>query len=89
MWIYEGSMRPLFCAVQFRQARVFGLIHGIIWKNAIANERESSGNTLLHVAGMLPPSTQLHNISGAALQMQRELQWFMVSQLLITILDSS
>ncbi|KAL5572865.1 hypothetical protein UlMin_022462 [Ulmus minor] len=31
------------------------------------------GNTILHLAAMLQPSSQ---ISGAALQMQRELQWF-------------
>ncbi|XP_007221377.2 ankyrin repeat-containing protein NPR4 [Prunus persica] len=31
---------------------------------------------MLHVAGMLSPLAKLDNISGAALQMQRELQWF-------------
>ncbi|KAL6327780.1 hypothetical protein AAG906_025608 [Vitis piasezkii] len=34
------------------------------------------GNTMLHLAAMLAPSDQLDGISGAALQMQRELQWF-------------
>ena len=75
--------------LSFAKPEFFSLIHGMIWKNALSNWIDSNGNTLLHMAGLLAPSTQLHHISGAALQMQRELQWFMVSQLVITILDSS
>ncbi|CAL9014026.1 unnamed protein product [Prunus brigantina] len=33
-------------------------------------------NTLLHAAASLSPVAQLNHIQGAALQMQRELQWF-------------
>ncbi|CAB4268877.1 unnamed protein product [Prunus armeniaca] len=36
----------------------------------------SDNNCALHVAGMLSPLARLDNISGAALKMQRELQWF-------------
>ncbi|KAJ9550920.1 hypothetical protein OSB04_014965 [Centaurea solstitialis] len=35
-----------------------------------------SGNNMLHVAGKLAPSYELKRITGAALQLQRELQWF-------------
>ncbi|XP_007221395.2 ankyrin repeat-containing protein ITN1 isoform X2 [Prunus persica] len=35
-----------------------------------------SKNCALHVAGILSPLAKLDNISGAALQMQREVQWF-------------
>ncbi|KAI3950172.1 hypothetical protein MKW92_044486 [Papaver armeniacum] len=34
------------------------------------------GNTVLHYAAKLAPSDHLNSISGAYLQMQRELQWF-------------
>ncbi|KAJ0080960.1 hypothetical protein Patl1_12165 [Pistacia atlantica] len=34
------------------------------------------GNNILHFAGKLAPPYQLSRIPGAALQMQRELQWF-------------
>ncbi|KAF6139442.1 hypothetical protein GIB67_026284, partial [Kingdonia uniflora] len=33
-------------------------------------------NTILHLAAKLAPVSQLNLVSGAALQMQRELQWF-------------
>ncbi|KAJ4824940.1 hypothetical protein Tsubulata_050184, partial [Turnera subulata] len=40
------------------------------------NIQDYDGNNMLHWAGMPPPPEQLARISGAALQMQRELQWF-------------
>ena len=66
-------------AVQYRRAKIFGLIYGFNMKSALAGASDSSyGNTLLHMAGMSAPSTSLDRIAGAALQMQRELQWFKV-----------
>ncbi|KAL8508762.1 hypothetical protein ACS0TY_016109 [Phlomoides rotata] len=38
--------------------------------------RDSSGNTVLHLVAKLAPPHKLNLVSGAALQMQRELQWF-------------
>ncbi|KAG6678534.1 hypothetical protein I3842_14G085500 [Carya illinoinensis] len=35
-----------------------------------------NGNSVLHMAGMMEHSTRVNQIPGAALQMQRELQWF-------------
>jgi len=40
-------------------------------------------NNLLHLAGKLAPIDKLNLVSGAALQMQRELQWFEVNLFLI------
>ncbi|KAG2675781.1 hypothetical protein I3843_12G023100 [Carya illinoinensis] len=34
------------------------------------------GNNILHMAGIIEHSTRVNEIPGAALQMQRELQWF-------------
>ncbi|PON82513.1 Ankyrin repeat-containing protein [Trema orientale] len=63
-------------AIEFRQPKIFSLIHGFASKQAMATETDNSGNNMLHVAGLLAPSNQLNRIQGAALQMQRELQWF-------------
>lgn len=38
-------------------------------------------NNLLHLAGQLAPTDKLNKVTGAALQMQRELQWFQVKML--------
>ena len=66
-------------AVQNRRAKIFGLIYGSNMKIALASASDSTNcNTLLHIAGMSAPSTSLDHIAGAALQMQRELQWFKV-----------
>ncbi|KAJ9558172.1 hypothetical protein OSB04_012786 [Centaurea solstitialis] len=37
---------------------------------------DKDGNNLLHLAAQIAPIHKLHIVSGAALQMQRELQWF-------------
>ncbi|KAJ0715058.1 putative PGG domain-containing protein [Helianthus annuus] len=37
---------------------------------------DKDGNNLLHLAGQLAPAYKLNMVTGAALQMQRELQWF-------------
>ncbi|KAI3947121.1 hypothetical protein MKW92_000194 [Papaver armeniacum] len=42
----------------------------------LASWRVESNNNILHLAAKLAPSSQLHTVSGAALQMQRDLQWF-------------
>ncbi|KAI3882723.1 hypothetical protein MKW92_042505 [Papaver armeniacum] len=34
------------------------------------------GNSILHYAAIIAPARQLYSVSGAAFQMQRELQWF-------------
>ncbi|XP_062089049.1 uncharacterized protein LOC133795611 [Humulus lupulus] len=63
-------------AIEFRQPKIFSLLHGFGSKQAMATETDNSGNNMLHMAGLLAPPSQLNKIQGAALQMQRELQWF-------------
>jgi hypothetical protein len=43
---------------------------------------DKKGNTMLHMAGMTGASIQINRIPGAALHMQRELQWFKVISLI-------
>ncbi|KAF7129902.1 hypothetical protein RHSIM_Rhsim10G0149800 [Rhododendron simsii] len=64
-------------AIVLRQEKIFSLIHGLgIMKSIMACERDVFSNNFLHLAAKLSPPSQLERVSGAALQMQRELQWF-------------
>ena len=87
VWSHDAKSRNIFAvAVQYRRAKIFSLIYRLNIKNALASSVDSTGNNLLHMAGMLAPSTSLDRIAGAALQMQRELQWFQVVSLTISFL---
>ncbi|KAJ0745298.1 putative PGG domain-containing protein [Helianthus annuus] len=53
------------------------LVHGITHDKYLHNVSvDRDGNNLLHLAGQLAPTNKLNKVTGAALQMQRELQWF-------------
>ncbi|KAH9684923.1 ANK REP REGION domain-containing protein [Citrus sinensis] len=60
-------------AVLHRREKVFNLIQGVNFTTFLFSSRDKSGNNILHLAGRLVPSSE---VAGAALQMQRELQWF-------------
>jgi hypothetical protein len=81
----EDGRNIFFLAVLHRQAKIFSLIYGLDEKNVLSNTRDKYGNQILHMAGMSATSTQLNRIPGAALQMQRELQWYKVSSLSLYI----
>ncbi|XP_028792354.1 uncharacterized protein LOC114748164 [Neltuma alba] len=69
------NWNTFFCAIEYRQAGVFSLIHEYRFNNLMASIVGPSGGCMLHVAARLVPSNrQLHR--GAALQMQSEMQWF-------------
>ncbi|KAG7995165.1 hypothetical protein I3843_01G094800 [Carya illinoinensis] len=77
LWTFDSNSRNIFSyAVLCRQAKIFSLIYGLDVKSNMVYERDNSGNNILHMAGMAPVSIMLDRIPGAALQMQRELQWF-------------
>ncbi|CAH1448921.1 unnamed protein product [Lactuca virosa] len=64
-------------AVISRSEKVYNLLYQMSeHKNVYRTMRDSSGNNLLHLAARLAPTNKLNLISGAALQIQRELQWF-------------
>ena len=87
VWSNDGKSKNIFSvAVQYRQAKIFSLIYGLDMKKTLVDSVDSIyRNNLLHMAGMLAPSTSLNDIPGAALQMQRELQWFKVLSLSLSI----
>uniref|UniRef100_A0A6N2LPU8 PGG domain-containing protein n=1 Tax=Salix viminalis TaxID=40686 RepID=A0A6N2LPU8_SALVM len=74
----DDNSRNLFLSsIAFRHEKVFNLLYALQESRAtIVSRKDSSVNTLLHLAAKLSPPSQLARISGAALQMQRELQWY-------------
>ena len=87
VWSHDAKSRHIFMiAVQYRRAKIFSLIYSLSIKNVLACSLDSTGNNLLHMAGMSAPSTSVDHIAGAALQMQRELQWFKVISLTFNFL---
>ena len=67
-------------AICQRREQVYNLVYQIgSYKTFIANyvDVETKENAL-HIVAKLAPPQRLININGAALQMQRELQWFKV-----------
>ncbi|KAJ6413764.1 hypothetical protein OIU84_006550 [Salix udensis] len=66
----------LYATLQ-RQEKIFSLIYKMgAKKNSMATSWDRFHNNILHQAAILAPSSQLDRVSGAALQMQRELQWY-------------
>lgn len=60
--------------------KVFNLMYQTTnHRNYYCSQIDSSGNSILHLAASLAPPHKLNLVSGAALQMQRELQWFKVN----------
>ncbi|XP_022892458.1 uncharacterized protein LOC111407290 isoform X2 [Olea europaea var. sylvestris] len=78
IWTVDKDFYSIFhVAVIYRQEEVFNLIYstGAI-KDLLMLRKDKFGNNVLQLAAKLPPSSRLNSVSGAALQMQRELQWF-------------
>ncbi|KAG7946591.1 hypothetical protein I3843_14G047200 [Carya illinoinensis] len=80
LWICDATTdtRKMFhCAVVYRQHRIFSLAYNLKKKNYLLNAVDkSTNNMMLHLAGTLPKYSPIDHIRGAALQMQREVQWF-------------
>ncbi|KAI9187520.1 hypothetical protein LWI28_029005 [Acer negundo] len=63
-------------AIEYRQAKIFNLIKEMPAIALQLNLGIQESGTTLHLVAKLAPSSQLLSVSGSALQMQRELQWF-------------
>ncbi|XP_021817827.1 uncharacterized protein LOC110759980 [Prunus avium] len=75
--IDENGKSLLQFAIECRQEKVYFLLYelsGVL--PSLLAVTDKLNNTLLHSAASLSPLAQLNHIQGAALQMQRELQWF-------------
>ncbi|KAI3973745.1 hypothetical protein MKX01_031165, partial [Papaver californicum] len=63
-------------AVFSRQEKILCLLVEMGLQNQSNTIYDKHKNNILHCAGSWKPSSQLDKVSGAALQMQREIQWF-------------
>ncbi|KAK9268250.1 hypothetical protein L1049_010693 [Liquidambar formosana] len=75
--VNDQSLFLFQVAIEHRREKIFSLLRentsrSMTW----ASWKVESENTILHLAAKLPPSSQLKCVSGSALQIQRELQWF-------------
>nr|XP_048325520.1 ankyrin repeat-containing protein ITN1-like [Ziziphus jujuba var. spinosa]XP_048325521.1 ankyrin repeat-containing protein ITN1-like [Ziziphus jujuba var. spinosa] len=78
LWVKDTERGTIFhVAVENRHEDIFNLLFelGAI-KDFIAKHIPSNDNNLLHFAAKLPPQKKLNTVSGAALQMHRELLWY-------------
>nr|XP_027075250.1 uncharacterized protein LOC113699238 isoform X1 [Coffea arabica] len=63
-------------AIVLRQDKIYSLLNALgTRKSILARRHDFFGNNLLHLAAKLSPLSRLDKISGAALQMQREIRW--------------
>ncbi|KAF5789349.1 putative ankyrin repeat-containing domain, PGG domain, ankyrin repeat-containing domain superfamily [Helianthus annuus] len=64
-------------AIINRSEKIYNLIYDFgERKNVYRTCKDSYENNILHLAGKLAPSSVVNRRTGAALQLQRELQWF-------------
>ncbi|KAB1225592.1 hypothetical protein CJ030_MR1G020807 [Morella rubra] len=73
---YPAKRTIFMLALLHRQAKIFSLIYGLPQRKIALSGFDATYNNTLHMAGIFTTSTPIHHIPGAALQMQRELQWF-------------
>ncbi|XP_010276714.1 PREDICTED: uncharacterized protein LOC104611391 isoform X2 [Nelumbo nucifera] len=77
LWYETDGRNILHLAIEYRQEEVFNILRGSgAFFNILANPRLRNLNSIIHLAAKLAPPSKLNSVSGAALQMQRELQWF-------------
>ncbi|XP_065638298.1 uncharacterized protein LOC112012675 isoform X1 [Quercus suber] len=81
LWEVKNDKRIFHIAVEKRYENIFNLLYelGPI-KDLIVDKKDGGGNNMLHLVARKAPQEKLNAISGAALQMQRELLWFKFSQ---------
>ncbi|KAI3966299.1 hypothetical protein MKW92_011223 [Papaver armeniacum] len=80
IWLRISGQRMIEMAISERNLKVMSFIYnrGYSYEDKISlvSTTDYEHNTILHYAAKLAPAAKLHKVSGVALQMQRELQWF-------------
>ncbi|KAI3747149.1 hypothetical protein L6452_09596 [Arctium lappa] len=78
IWRKDKRGRTIFShAIILRQEKIFSQFYKLGTKKSIvASRHDIFRNNFLHLAAKLSPPSQLERVSGAALQMQREMQWY-------------
>ncbi|KAI3862142.1 hypothetical protein MKW92_020622, partial [Papaver armeniacum] len=80
IWERISGERMIETAITERKEMILNLVCETADKNQekidLVSKTDLDKNTILHYAARLAPFAQLSLVSGAALQMQREMQWF-------------
>ncbi|XP_026398123.1 uncharacterized protein LOC113293892 [Papaver somniferum] len=78
IWYKTENQRILQIAIEERNDKILNLICELSGdhKDDLVSRRDEDGNNILHYAAKLAPSHHLKQVSGAPLQMQREMQWY-------------
>ncbi|XP_071736354.1 uncharacterized protein [Rutidosis leptorrhynchoides] len=76
VWYEDDGFYLFIAAIRYRQEKVFNLVYRMTGHKVFAATVNSNADNPLHIAGRLSPLPRLKTVSGAALQMQRELQWY-------------
>lgn len=79
LWEYYEDKTIFHLAVEERHESIFSLLYelGSVGGIIVSRANEKVGN-ILHLAAKMAPQEKLNAISGAALQMRREILWFKV-----------
>lgn len=85
IWSSMGGYGIIQMAIISRSENVYNLLVHQMRVNISLHKvlKDKDQNNLLHLAAKLPPIHKLNEVSGAALQMQREMQWYKVKILYI------
>lgn len=81
----EEDKFPIHVATENRQENIFNLLFEMNVRSKMHSGNVTRSGTIMHLAAKLAPFPQLSSVSGAALQMQREMKWFKVLGLYIYI----
>ncbi|KAM0038452.1 putative ankyrin repeat-containing domain, PGG domain, ankyrin repeat-containing domain superfamily [Helianthus debilis subsp. tardiflorus] len=78
IWDLNDDKQSIFhIGVKYRREGIYNLLYEIgAMKDSIIPLKDAYDNNILHLAGKLATKERLADVSGAALQMQRELLWF-------------
>ncbi|KAA8542481.1 hypothetical protein F0562_023383 [Nyssa sinensis] len=81
--VNEENQNAFHLAVMYHREKVFNILYQFvqflpthIQKRMLPSYQDQNGNNVLHLAGNMARQDRLDLVSGGALQMQRDLQWF-------------
>lgn len=88
IWKVNDNNQSIFhIAVEHRHEGIYNLLYEIgSMKDLITPLKDPKENNMLHLVGKIAKQKRLQDVSGVALQMQRELLWFQVDIFLFKFL---
>uniref|UniRef100_A0A7N0U4C4 PGG domain-containing protein n=1 Tax=Kalanchoe fedtschenkoi TaxID=63787 RepID=A0A7N0U4C4_KALFE len=76
IWYRIEGIYLFLASIKYRQVKVFNLVYQMTGHVVFATPNTIGEDNALHLAGRRASPHRLSTVTGAALQMQRELQWF-------------